>query len=132
MTIHELKEHVGAKISLSGWVYNSRSSGKITFLQVRDGFGFCQAIVDESKVTPAVWQAAQQVTPESSVRLTGTVSKHPKKEEYELQVEELEIVQLAAEYPISKKEHGVDFLMDHRHLWLRSPAQWAISACAIP
>ena len=126
VTVSQLKNHQGAKISLSGWVYNIRSSGKIAFLQLRDGSGFCQAIVDQQTVSDKVWQTVQQLTIESSVRLSGQVSKHPKKEDYELQVSDLTIEQLAADYPISKKEHGVEFLMDQRHLWLRSGKQWAI------
>ncbi len=115
--IKDLPQHVGKKVVIRGWVYNLRSSGKISFLQIRDGSGFCQAVVS---------QPVPKITLETSVILTGTVSKHPKKEEYELQVEDLKIVQLAEEYPIGKKEHGPDFLLDQRHLWLRTPKQWAI------
>lgn len=125
-TIAELKNKVGSLVTIKAWVYNSRSSGKIAFLQLRDGSGFCQAIVEEKSVTPELWQTALKITQESSVIVSGEVSKHPKKEEYELHVKDLQVEQLAAEYPISNKEHGVDFLMDNRHLWLRSGKQWAI------
>lgn len=124
--ITELSHHVGAEVVLRGWIYNLRSSGKIAFLQLRDGSGFAQAIVAKSEVDAAVWETAEKLTLESSVALTGVVTKHPKKEEYELQVRGIEVFQIAAEYPIGKKEHGPDFLLNQRHLWLRSPSQWAI------
>lgn len=124
--IKDFARLVGQTVTVKGWVYNFRSSGKITFLQIRDGSGFCQAIVNQAAVPASVWEAAQKITLESSVILTGTISKHPKKEEYELQVSELRLLQATADYPIGKKEHGPDFLLDKRHLWLRSPRQWAI------
>lgn len=112
---------------LAGWVANIRSSGSIHFLEIRDGSGFIQAIVFKDNVDTATWEAAAQLTQESSVKLTGTVSAHPKKEGvFELQVKTLVIVQIAQEYPIANKEHGPDFLMENRHLWLRSKRQWAI------
>lgn len=124
--IKNLSEQVGREALVKGWVYNFRSSGKIAFLQLRDGSGFCQAIVNSATIAPPVWEAAQKITLESSVIATGTVSKHPKKEEYELQVSDLKCLQTPADYPIGKKEHGPDFLLENRHLWLRSPRQWAI------
>ncbi len=124
--ITDIAEHVGKTVTVKGWIYNTRSSGKITFLQIRDGSGFVQGIVHRPDVEELVWDDAHALTMESSAIVTGTVSKHPKKEEYELQVSGIEIVQIAAEYPISKKEHGPDFLLDNRHLWLRSKRQWAI------
>ena len=124
--IKELSLHLDKTVTIKGWIYNFRSSGKIAFLQLRDGSGFCQAIVSQPAVSPNVWEKIAKVTLETSAIVTGKVSKHPKKEEYELQVEDLELVQIAQDYPIGKKEHGPDFLLDHRHLWLRSPRQWAI------
>ena len=124
--ITQLKDHIGQAVTLRGWVYNFRSSGKIAFWQIRDGSGFCQAIISADEVSQDMWTEAAKVTIESSVELTGTVSKHPKKEEYELQVISFRFYQIAEEYPISKKDHGIDFLLDYRHLWLRSPKQWAI------
>lgn len=124
--IEQFGSHIDEDITFRGWVNNTRSSGKIAFLQIRDGSGFAQAIVSKAEVPDAVWEAAQEVTIESSVEITGRVSKHPKKEEYELQVQEVIILQKAPEYPIGKKEHGPDFLLNHRHLWLRSKRQWAI------
>src|SRR3989338_10151779 len=99
--IKDLAQHLDKIVTIQGWVYNWRSSGKIAFLQIRDGSGFCQAVVS---------QPVPKITIETSVILTGKVSKHPKKEEYELQVEDLKVVQLAQDYPIGKKEHGPDFL----------------------
>jgi len=107
-------------------VFNFRSSGSIYFLQIRDGSGYIQAIVSKDVVSSKIWDLCAKITQETSVILEGEITKHPKKEEYELQVKELEIVQVAEEYPISKKEHGPDFLLDNRHLWLRSKKQWAI------
>jgi asparaginyl-tRNA synthetase len=124
--INFAKDFVGQEVLLAGWVYNLRSSGSICFLQIRDGSGFLQAIISKEQVAGGVWEKAQTITMESSVELTGEITKHPKKEEYELQVKDLKIINLSEEYPISKKEHGPDFLLDNRHLWLRSPKQWAI------
>ena len=125
-SIKDIAARVGETVTIKGWVYNLRSSGKITFLQLRDGTGFLQGIVHQPDVPEQVWEDAHRATLESSVVVTGVVAKHPKREEYELQVKELALVQVAAEYPISKKEHGPDFLLDNRHLWLRSKKQWAI------
>ena len=122
----DLKDHQGKEVSLKGWIYNIRSSGKLFFLQFRDGYGYIQAIVVQKEVNENVWKKAEELTMESSVELIGEVSKHPKKDEYELQVKDIKIYQVAEEYPISKKEHGPDFLLDNRHLWLRSKKQWAI------
>ena len=124
--IKDFGEKVGKQVLIKGWVYNFRSSGKIVFLQVRDGSGFCQAIVDQKAVDADSWKIANEMTIESSVEIEGKVVKHPKKDEYELQVASLKFVQKAEEYPIGKKEHGPDFLLENRHLWLRAPKQWAI------
>jgi len=95
-------------------------------LQLRDGSGFIQGIVHKPEVSEKVWDDAHKVTIETSIVVTGNVSKHPKKDEYELLVRGIELIQIAPEYPIGKKEHGIDFLLDQRHLWLRSKKQWAI------
>jgi len=142
ITIAKASEFIGQEVQVQGWVYNLRSSGSICFLQIRDGSGFIQAIVNKAEVSakgasqPAwlgsafggneVWEKAQKITIETSAELFGTISKHPKKEEYELQVSDIKIFQVSEEYPIGKKEHGPDFLLDMRHLWLRAPKQWAI------
>ncbi len=124
--ISQLSTKVGQSITINGWVSNFRSSGKIAFWQIRDGSGFMQAILSEDELSAEKWAEAQKVTLETSVKLIGVVSKHPKKDEYELQVSDFEFYQIAEEYPIGKKDHGIDFLLDNRHLWLRSPKQWAI------
>jgi len=134
--ITNIAKYVGQTVEINGWVANFRSSGKIAFWQIRDGSGFIQAILlaprslgevgDEKGLSTELWSESQKVTLESSVKIIGTVAKHPKKEEYELQVKDFSFYQIAKEYPIAKKEHGPDFLLDNRHLWLRSSHQWAI------
>ena len=124
--IKDFPNHVDQEVTIKGWMYNKRGSGKIAFLQLRDGTGFTQGIVVQESVLEEIWGKVQKLTLESSVIVTGTVSKHPKKEEFELQVSDVEIVNLSEEYPIGKKEHGPDFLLENRHLWLRSKKQWAI------
>lgn len=127
LLIKDLPNQIDQEVKLRGWIYNLRSSGSICFLQLRDGTGFLQAIVSKEVVNPEVWEISQKITLESSVILKGKVTEHPKKPKvFELQVTDLQIIQTAEEYPIGKKEHGPDFLMDWRHLWLRSPKQWAI------
>jgi asparaginyl-tRNA synthetase len=127
VTISNLDSFVDQEVEIWGWVFNKRSSGGLMFLQLRDGSGFCQAIISQSEVSDALWNAAEEITMETSIKVRGLVTAHPKKEnEYEIQVRGIEVIQLAEEYPIAKKERGVDFLMDNRHLWLRSKKQWAI------
>lgn len=124
--IKQLKNAVGKKVTIKGWVYNFRSSGKIAFWQIRDGSGFCQAVLSADVLDNKLWEKAQKVSLESSVWLSGEITKHPKQDIYEIQVDNFDFYQIAEEYPIGKKDHGVDFLLDHRHLWLRSSKQWAI------
>lgn len=125
--IKDFAGQVGQTVTIKGWAQNVRSSGSIAFLQMRDGSGFAQAVIAKNGVDEASWNAAVEATIESSLIVTGTVSKHPKQEGvYELQATNVVLVHKADEYPIGKKEHGPDFLLDQRHLWLRAPAQWAI------
>lgn len=124
--IKDLKDFVDQEIIVKGWVANFRSSGKIAFWQIRDGSGFVQAILNSNDLSADKWSQAQKVTLETSVKLVAKVAKHPKKDEYELQVKDFSYYQISDEYPIGKKDHGVDFLMDNRHLWLRSSKQIAI------
>lgn len=125
--IREIAAHVGKEVKLGGWLYNKRSSGKIQFLQIRDGSGFIQGVLVKSQVAPEVWENANRLTQESSLYVRGTVRKDDRAPSgYELDVTDIEIIQIADEYPIALKEHGVEFLMDHRHLWIRSPRQQAI------
>ncbi len=125
--ISDVSSKVGAEVTIRGWAYNTRSSGSIAFLQLRDGSGFIQAIVAKPAVDEASWQAAVETTIESSVLVRGTVSKHPKQEGvYELQATHVTLVHKSEEYPIGKKEHGPDFLFDNRDLYLRSKTPWAV------
>ena len=123
--LKDISQYLSQEVEVRGWIFNFRSSGSIYFLQVRDGSGFVQAIVSKKEVAPEIWEACEKITIETSVEIVGMVSKHPKKEEYELQVKNLKLMQIAEEYPIGKKEHGPEFLLDLRHLWLRSSKQWA-------
>lgn len=125
--ISSFSELVGQTVTVKGWAYNVRSSGSIAFLQIRDGSGFTQAVIAKQSVDEASWNAAVETTLESSVAVTGVVAKHPKQEGvYELQATAVQLIGKAQEYPIGKKEHGPEFLLDNRHLWLRAPSQWAV------
>ena len=125
--VESIAEHQGQEVTIKGWLYNKTDKGKLQFLLVRDGTGIIQAVVFEDEVSPETFDAAQRVTQESSIILTGTARADKRAPGgYELAVTEMEIVQLAEPYPITPKEHGVSFLMDHRHLWVRSPRQHAI------
>ncbi len=127
LTIKDLHKVENQTVSLNGWVYNLRSIGKIWFLILRDGTGLLQCVVVKKEVSPENFKLEEQLTQESSVTVTGSVRKEPRAVGgYELGVESIQINQIAQEYPISPKEHGTDFLMNHRHLWLRSKKQHAI------
>ena len=126
-TISKIADYKGKEITLQGWVYNLRSSGKIMFLQIRDGSGFIQAVVEEKTIGEKTFKEAQKLTNESSIEITGKVEKDKRSPDgFEIQASSLKIIQISAEYPLGKKKHGPDFLLDNRHLWLRSPKQWAI------
>jgi len=125
--IKESKNYVGKTVTIRGWLYNFRSSGKIAFFQLRDGSGYIQGIVLKNSFTEEKWADIDKLTLETSMIVTGEISKHPKQENvYELQVSDFEILQISEEYPIGKKEHGPAFLLDNRHLWLRSGRQASI------
>ncbi len=122
VTIDALGGHVGGEVCLRGWLEGRRSGGKLLFLQVRDGTGRCQCVVEA--VADAAFRAAERLTQESACRVAGLVRADPRAPGgFELAVSAVEIVHLAEPYPIARKAHGVDFLMDHRHLWLRSRRQ---------
>jgi asparaginyl-tRNA synthetase len=126
-TIAELARHVGQTVTLSGWLYNSRSSGKLLFLVIRDGTGLCQCVLEKTAVPPETFDAARRLGQESSLCITGIVRADERSAGgYELAVTDVRIVQNAAGYPITPKAHGIDFLMKNRHLWFRSQRQWAI------
>lgn len=124
--IQDLSEHVGKGVRLQGWLYNLRSSKKLHFLEVRDGTGVVQCIVSAGDA-PTAFEWVEGLSQESTVTLTGTVQAHPKQAGVvEISVQTLDGEQTRGEYPITPKAHGTDFLMDHRHLWLRSRRQHAI------
>lgn len=125
--IRSLQAYEGQTVTIKGWVSNKRDSKGLVFLIMRDGSGFAQCVVDAAKVSEATFETAKRLTMESSVCLQGSVVKDEKQVGgYEIQVSALEVIQIAQEYPIAKKEHGVEFLVENRHLWLRSRKQWAM------
>ncbi len=124
--IENLADHDGQSVTLKGWIYNIRSSKAIHFLEVRDGSGLCQCIVAADDVSEEVFEAAGELKQESSLEITGEVVKDDRSiGGYELHATDLKVIQIAENYPITPKEHGVEFLMENRHLWLRSQRQWA-------
>ncbi|MCL5675587.1 MAG: asparagine--tRNA ligase [Patescibacteria group bacterium] len=126
--LKDAKEHLGKTVEVKGWVYNKRSSGAIIFLQVRDGTGFIQATVVKNEVGSEVFQKASEATLESSIIVEGILREEPRSPEgFEITVKKITLVDVVKdEYPIGKKDHGPDFLLSNRHLWIRSKRQWAI------
>ena len=128
--IEGIAEHIGKEVTIKGWLYAKTGKGKLQFLQVRDGTGILQCVVFKKEVTPEVFDTARQLNQESSVIITGMIRADERAPGipggFELGVSDLESIQLVTdEYPITPKEHGVDFLMQNRHLWIRSSRQWA-------
>ena len=124
--IRELGAHVGASVTVRGWVETTRGHGKVSFTVVRDGTGVLQGVLVKSQVDDATWERQQSLTQEALVSMTGEVREDARAPGgYELGITALELVSPSPEYPIQPKEHGVDFLLDHRHLWLRSSLQRA-------
>ncbi|TCP61495.1 asparagine--tRNA ligase [Baia soyae] len=127
ITIREVSAYVGQEVTIGVWMYNKRSSGKIQFLQLRDGTGTIQGVLVRNQVAPEIWDEAKLLTMESSLYVTGMIRQDDRAPSgFELDVTSVKTIQVAEEYPIAKKEHGTDFLMDHRHLWIRSARQAAI------
>lgn len=125
--VSDLKNLVGQKVELKGWAYQSRSSGKVKFLDLRDGTGIVPCIFFRGECQEEAFAEFEKVTQECTVKITGVVRKHPKQENvFEIGAETLEVLAPSENYPISPKDHGVDFLMENRHLWLRSKRQTAI------
>jgi asparaginyl-tRNA synthetase len=125
--IEALGQHVGQEVTLKGWLHNRRSSGKIHFLQLRDGSGICQCVASRAEVGAEAFERADHLGQESALEITGTVRADPRAPGgFELAVSKLTVLAAATDYPITPKEHGVAFLLDQRHLWLRSPRQQAI------
>jgi asparaginyl-tRNA synthetase len=126
-TVGRIGQFVGQTVTIRGWLHNKRSSGKIRFLQVRDGTGTIQAVMVRNEVSPTAFAATDTLTQESSLVVTGTVRADARAPGgHELQVSDIRVIQLAEDYPITPKEHGPDFLLEHRHLWLRSSKQHAV------
>jgi asparaginyl-tRNA synthetase len=125
--INQLSRHVGEEVELRGWLYNLRSSGKLMFPQLRDGTGLVQCVVLKKAVAPEIWDALAHLGQESALVVRGTVRADERAPGgFELDVSEAQVLQRVEGYPITHKEHGTEFLMDHRHLWLRSRRQHAI------
>ncbi|RFB16937.1 asparagine--tRNA ligase [Bacillus sp. HNG] len=127
ITISDVNKYVGEEVRIGAWLANKRSSGKIAFLQLRDGTGFIQGVVVKAEVDEDVFQKAKSITQETSLYVTGVVREDERSPfGYELTVTNVEVIHEAVDYPITPKEHGTEFLMDHRHLWLRSKRQHAV------
>ncbi len=125
--IEDIAKYEGQTITLQAWLYNKRSSGKLHFLQLRDGTGEIQAVVFKGNVSDEVFELSDKITQESSVEVTGTVKKHDRSRiGYEIDATDVKVIGESVDYPITPKEHGTHFLMEHRHLWLRSLRQKAI------
>ena len=125
--INDIGKHAGQVVTIKGWLHNRRSSGKIHFLTVRDGTGFIQVVMGKRDVDEATFQRADHLSQESAIIVTGTVKEDPRQAGgYEMVATGLEVVNEAHDYPITPKEHGVDYLMDRRHLWIRAERQTAI------
>ena len=125
--IRDLSGHIGEEVTLKGWLYNMRSSGKLMFPQLRDGTGIVQGVVARNSVTPEIWEALKPLGQESALIITGRVREDSRAPGgVELDVSDAQVIQNAHDYPITLKEHGTEFLLDHRHLWLRSKKQHAI------
>lgn len=127
ITISDLGKFVGQEVTLQGWLFNKRSSGKIKFLILRDGTGYLQCVYFKGNVSESIFETAERIGQESSIIVTGKVKEEPRAPGgYELDATNLEVIHETHDYPITPKEHGIEFLLDHRHLWLRSSRQVAI------
>ena len=125
--IENIAKHEGTDIRLHGWMFNRRGSKRFVFMQIRDGSGFIQAVLNREEVDEALFDQIKRLPLESSVIVTGTVAADTRsKLGFELHVKDVEVIHSAEEYPIGKKEHGPDFLMQHRHLWIRSRRQHVV------
>jgi asparaginyl-tRNA synthetase len=129
--VSQISQYIGQEVAIQGWVYNRTDKGKLVFLLVRDGSGFVQCVAFKNDLDPEVFDQLVRIPQESSLVITGMVRADQRAPGipggYEVGIKDIEIVQLASEdYPMALKEHGVDFALDHRHLWMRMPSQWAI------
>ncbi|MBP1694684.1 MAG: asparaginyl-tRNA synthetase, partial [Chloroflexi bacterium] len=124
--VDQISEYVGQEVVVKGWVYNRTDKGKLVFLLVRDGYGFIQCVAFRNDLSPDVFERISHLSQESAVVISGPVRADPRAPGipggYEVGIKDLQLVQLAADdYPMSLKEHGVDFALDNRHLWIRMP-----------
>ncbi len=130
IAVRDMSRYEGQEVTLRGWVYNRTDKGKLQFIQLRDGSGTAQCVAFKKEMAESEFEIAGKLTQESSIIVTGTIRKDDRAPGipggYELGIKQLQLVQMAGEYPITPKEHGVEFLMDNRHLWVRSSRQWAI------
>lgn len=125
--IEDLAGHEGERATLKGWLYNKRSSKGLHFIILRDGTGLAQCVVSQDAVDEEAWRAAEEAAQESALAVTGTVRRDERQVGgYEVQATSVQLISLSEEYPITPKEHGIEFLMQHRHLWLRSRRPWAL------
>jgi len=128
--IKDIADHEGQEITVRGWVYNKTGKGRLQFILLRDGSGQAQCVAFKKEMAPAEFEIARSLTQESSVIITGVVRADERAPGfpggYEIGIQTLELAQMAQEYPITPKDHGTEFLMNHRHLWVRSNRQWAI------
>ena len=130
ITIENIDSHDGERVSVQGWLYASTRKGKLVFVRLRDGTGIVQGVAYRPEVGDELFELLKRLGQESSLVISGTIRANSRAPGYpggyEIGIEEVEVLQDAIDYPITPKEHGVDFLMDHRHLWLRSSKQWAV------
>ena len=128
--IENIADYVGQQVTLKGWLYASTRKGKLMFLRLRDGTGICQGVAYQPDLGEELFETLKRLGQESSLIVTGTVKENGRAPGipggYEIGIESVEVLQNVEEYPITPKDHGVDFLMDNRHLWLRSSKQWAV------
>ncbi|GAB4445353.1 MAG: asparagine--tRNA ligase [Anaerolineae bacterium] len=130
VSIQNIAQHIGEEVTIQGWLYAKTGKGKLQFLQVRDGTGIMQAVMFKPNLPEEVFEAGKRLTQESALVVSGVVKENGRAPGvpggYEIEVSSLETVQVAQEYPIGPKEHGVEFLLENRHLWVRSRLQWAL------
>jgi asparaginyl-tRNA synthetase len=130
VSIQNIADYVGQEVTIQGWLYAKTGKGKLQFLQVRDGTGIIQAVLFRPNLSDETFEAGKRLSQESSLIVRGTVKENERAPGipggYEIDATELQVVQIAGEYPITPKEHGVEFLLENRHLWIRSRKQWAL------
>ena len=130
IAIENIADYVGQTVSIKGWLYASTRKGKLLFVRLRDGTGICQGVAYRPEVGDELFEELKRLGQESSLAVTGVVRENGRAPGlpggYEIGIEAVDVFQIAEEYPITPKDHGVEFLMDNRHFWLRSSKQWAI------